>query len=451
MFDVIVAGAGLAGWCAARTAAGLGRSVLLLERDGPGGGNSALSAGSFAFAETDLQGKLGIADTPSRLLQDLLSAATGTGDRALIELYAREQRETYHWLVARGIRFSHVQASPYQTVPRSHVTGMREALSRLRAPDADGELEFRSPARLFAATYDPERLTVAVSFTDGASGIHQAACRALILCTGGFSHSRELLSRFAPSLVEGIGGAPSSLGDGLKVGLALRAGMADMQHLSATFGTAASTEFPHWIMHPIYEGAIAVNAMGERFADESRSYKELGSLCLAQPGARAFQVFDQTVMDRAEEASPVRDFRGALQRGLLFPAATLEELAARACFPPGALESTIRQYNADVQQGDDHAFGRRHLVGRLGRPIGLDSPPYYLYPCSARVVSTYAGLKLDTNMNVVDEDEAPIPWLFAAGDVTGGFHGRTYVSGTGLGKAAVFGRVAGRQASLLAR
>jgi fumarate reductase flavoprotein subunit len=37
----------------------------------------------------------------------------------------------------------------------------------------------------------------------------------------------------------------------------------------------------------------------------------------------------------------------------------------------------------------------------------------------------------------------PIPGLFAAGEVVGGFHGAAYLSGTGLGKAGVLGRVAG--------
>ena len=35
----------------------------------------------------------------------------------------------------------------------------------------------------------------------------------------------------------------------------------------------------------------------------------------------------------------------------------------------------------------------------------------------------------------------------AAGEVVGGLHGAGYLTGTGLGKAAVFGRVAGREAA----
>jgi fumarate reductase flavoprotein subunit len=42
----------------------------------------------------------------------------------------------------------------------------------------------------------------------------------------------------------------------------------------------------------------------------------------------------------------------------------------------------------------------------------------------------------------------PIPGLYAAGEAVGGFHGASYQSGTALGKALIFGRIAGRQAAM---
>jgi succinate dehydrogenase/fumarate reductase flavoprotein subunit len=36
--------------------------------------------------------------------------------------------------------------------------------------------------------------------------------------------------------------------------------------------------------------------------------------------------------------------------------------------------------------------------------------------------------------------------LFAAGEVTGGFHGAGYMTGSSLGKCAVFGRIAVQEA-----
>jgi fumarate reductase flavoprotein subunit len=50
-------------------------------------------------------------------------------------------------------------------------------------------------------------------------------------------------------------------------------------------------------------------------------------------------------------------------------------------------------------------------------------------------------------MQVKNVFGAPIDGLYAAGEVVGGFHGAGYMSGSSLGKAAIFGRIAGQQAA----
>ena len=41
------------------------------------------------------------------------------------------------------------------------------------------------------------------------------------------------------------------------------------------------------------------NLNGRRFANESMSYKTLGEICLEQPKAVGFQIFDQKIMDQS--------------------------------------------------------------------------------------------------------------------------------------------------------
>jgi fumarate reductase flavoprotein subunit len=50
-------------------------------------------------------------------------------------------------------------------------------------------------------------------------------------------------------------------------------------------------------------------------------------------------------------------------------------------------------------------------------------------------------------MEVLDVFEEKIPGLYAAGEILGGFHGRSYLSGSALAKAAISGRIAGRSAA----
>jgi fumarate reductase flavoprotein subunit len=51
---------------------------------------------------------------------------------------------------------------------------------------------------------------------------------------------------------------------------------------------------------------------------------------------------------------------------------------------------------------------------------------------------------------VLDVFGEPIDRLFAAGEVVGGFHGAAYMTGSSLGKGAIFGRIAGRNAAAAA-
>jgi fumarate reductase flavoprotein subunit len=56
-------------------------------------------------------------------------------------------------------------------------------------------------------------------------------------------------------------------------------------------------------------------------------------------------------------------------------------------------------------------------------------------------------LAVDENMHVLTTN-GKIPGLYAAGEIVGGFHGAAYHSGTAIGKALIFGRIAGRNAAL---
>lgn len=99
-------------------------------------------------------------------------------------------------------------------------------------------------------------------------------------------------------------------------------------------------------------------------------------------------------------------------------------------------------YNAAVGAGETPAFGRRHLVHQHGALRSIARPPFYAYPSTAAVFGTYCGVKVDAQMRVHDVFGAPIDGLLAAGEMVGGLHGAAYMTGSALGKAAIFGRLA---------
>lgn len=57
------------------------------------------------------------------------------------------------------------------------------------------------------------------------------------------------------------------------------------------------------------------------------------------------------------------------------------------------------------------------------------------------------GLEIDLECHVLDKDGKVIPGLFAAGEVTGGIHGKNRLGGNALVDIHVFGRIAGETAA----
>ncbi len=123
-----------------------------------------------------------------------------------------------------------------------------------------------------------------------------------------------------------------------------------------------------------------------------------------------------------------------------------EELAVKIGVPPRTLREIIERYNRDVAAGKDTEFGRVTLAGGTGRTVRIETTPFYAYASRAQLPATYGGIVVDENMRVLNRQGA-IPGLFAAGEIVGGFHGAGYMSGTGVAKAVIFGRIAGRNAA----
>ncbi len=450
--DLIVVGAGMAGFCCAIEAASLGASVILLEKEPEPGGSSRLSGGSFAFAGTDQQRAVGIEDDTARMLDDLRRVGRHKNNEALLRAFGEEQFACYRWLESLGFAFGPPKVASGQSVPRTHradPVGMFVLLEEAAVGTGRVRLIRRTAATRLLRDEACHGVT-GVLAEQGQRSLAIRADRGVVLTTGGFMRSEALLANFAPGQ-EGalrMGGAGCT-GDGLRMAWQLGADFCDMGYIRGTFGIhpGAGPE-DHHFLHSIYMGAVAVNRHGRRFVDESLSYKLLGDACLRQPGAIGFQILDQRVMERSTSDGSSFDLDAELRKGRLIEAPSLEALAERLGIDAVGLAATLERYNADIARGEDREFGRTSLSSGWGRPARIDRTPFYGYPTRSAVVGTYCGLVVDAQLRVHDVFGAAIPNLMAAGHVTGGFHGAGYMTGTALSKAAVFGRLAGRAALL---
>jgi tricarballylate dehydrogenase len=197
---------------------------------------------------------------------------------------------------------------------------------------------------------------------------------------------------------------------------------------------------------------VLINAAGERFLDEGAdfrnyTYAKYGREVLRQPRQFAWQVFDAKVAHLLRDEYRIRQVTKVT-------AQSLEELCAKLEDTDGARAlETLTAYNAAVRT--DTPFDPNVKDGRraeLPTPKSnwantLDTPPFEAYAVTCGITFTFGGLRIDPlSAQVLDVDLAPIPGLYAAGELVGGLFYENYPGGTGLMAGAVFGRLAGTSA-----
>lgn len=442
--DILVLGAGVAGHCAAISAAERGLKVCLIEKTAAHGGSSLHAAG-YVFAGTEDQAQAGVEDNADDFAEDMRAEYDGRATPPLLDLLTRRQLETYDFLRRNGVRFTLLPKA--NGIARGHISANGKSVDVLhRAALNIPGLQYRSGYSAIRLITENGRVAGAeLSRADQIVRIH--AAQGVVLATGGFSRSLELLGRFAPRLVDAAKhGGLGNEGDGLKMALALGAALSDTDHITGSLGgltrnyrdddrAEEHAAFPP-LLFAFGFGAIAVDRTGNRFADESLGYKVLGDRVLDLPGRVAFQIFDDHAFTSTGTGGATTNMLEALRQGYLYRADTIAELANLIAVDADSLTSTITAYNEDARRGTDSRFGRRNS-------LPIDQPPFYGAPTRNLVTATYGGLAVDESMRVLDQLGQPIAGLFAAGEVVGGFHGPVYVSGTAMTKAALSGLVAG--------
>jgi succinate dehydrogenase/fumarate reductase flavoprotein subunit len=200
-----------------------------------------------------------------------------------------------------------------------------------------------------------------------------------------------------------------------------------------------------------------VNEHGRRFVAEQGSDTVLKAL-VQQPHSRAFLIFDDDgKLEFAVAGTDWADFL-RIERfifsnpDITIKANTIDELAAKAGMRPGELNRTIARWNKMLEDGEDLDFGRfsksKGTLGGTGRelPRAVLRAPFYavaVYPITRK---SMGGVVTDLQSRVLRGDGAPIPGLYAIGEVTGfnGFNGKAALEGTFIAPAMLQGRLVGR-------
>ena len=122
--DVVIAGAGASGLCAAIMARDQGASVLVIEQNHDIGGHAMVSGGRIPLGGgTRLQEKFGVTDSADQVYLDhtsLKNEELRFSDRDLVRVWADENAATFNFLLDNGVKFDEVMPTLVNegTVPR---------------------------------------------------------------------------------------------------------------------------------------------------------------------------------------------------------------------------------------------------------------------------------------------------------------------------------------------
>ena len=450
-YDMVIVGAGGGGLMAAHYAAEAGLKAVVLEKLSFAGGSSAVCGGALSIADTPYQREKGIKDSDELFVKEMLKVGKNVNDPELVKAHVKSVKEVFNFIDnVLKVKPKTVTAVSGMSVPRAH---SYYPPSNLIEHILDYITKEQKVPVLFSTKV--ERLVWGKGRVCGVRAVQNGktvfieAKKGLLLATGGFQYNKALMVKYNPLMakVRPQGGAGAT-GDGLLMAQAYGADVLDTQYIKATFGYQLTEKYPHSV-HGYYSGAVIVNHAGKRFVNESISYKLLSDAALAQPDDFTFQLFDEAIRAKRSKESPrnaqVLDtpaMREGKDTDYCFVGQTLEEVAKKAGVDPKGLVETVKQYNADVDAGRDSLFGRTSLTSGFGKMMKIEKPPFFLYPSEPRCIATYCGMKIDVNARVIDVFGDPIPGLYACGECTGGVHGAAYMTGTAIGKAFSFGRLA---------
>jgi tricarballylate dehydrogenase len=489
-YDVIVVGGGNAALCAALAASEQGAKVALLERapEEKRGGNSRFTGGGFRMVHHGAQDikrvvpDLSDADiartdfgeySAETYLDDLGRITQYYIDPDLAETLVRSSTDTVHWLMGRGVKF----LPNYGRQAYNHEGRFRFFGGVVIYANGGGaglvESEYKAAAKHGVVVRYGVRATTLVCGKNGVEGIRtlvggteeMISARSVVLACGGFESNREWRSRYlGPGWdMAKVRGTRYNTGDGIRMALDIGAqsyGQWSGAHAVAweryasDYGDADgqhSAGYRH-----SYPFGLMVNANGERFVDEGAdfrnyTYAKYGRAVLAQPDNFAWQIFDsQTLYLLRDEYK----MRGATK----VRADSLEELVNKMQdVNPAGFSKTIQEYNAAVKR--DVKFDPNIKDGKCTVGLALnksnwantfEKPPFEAYSVGCGITFTFGGLKIDIAGHVLDIEDAPIPGLFAAGELVGGLFYFNYPGSAGLMAGAVFGRIAGNSAGKFA-
>ncbi len=453
--DVVVVGAGGAGFATAITAAEAGKKVVLIEKLGIVGGDTLLSGGAMAVPGNWFQAKDGIEDSVEKMAEDMIVGGDHVGDPELVNVICEGAYDAMKWLTFEG----GVAWQPYErffgghSVARSLIPEGNEGSGIICKLDKRAEgLKNLTVCRNVKAESLVQNASGAVCGLKASNTLtgeeYEFTCGAVVLAAGGFGSNVEMRMQYNADMDEKILSTDSvgATGDGHTMAAAIGANLIDMQYIQTYPTCDTQTGALLYVGNMRLENrAICFNKEGDRFVEEMERRDVISNAIKKQTDGVGYMIFNQEGADATDVLQVnASEYDGLVARGQLVKADTVAEACAPFGIDADELQKTLDKWNGYCQQGSDPDFNYRAKM----HPI--EGGPYYILAYKPSVHYTMGGLHINTDAQVLDNDGKPIAGLYAAGEQAGHKMGTNRLGSCSITDVIVFGRVAGKNAAIIA-
>lgn len=441
-YDVIIVGFGGAGMTAAIEAKDAGMNPVILEKMPMAGGNTSKASAGLNASETSVEKAQGVTDSNDKFYEETLKGGGGTNDKELLRYFVDHSAAAVDWLAQNDIVLDNLTTTGGMSVSRTHrphdgsavgaylVKGLEENISKRDIPvfvNSDVTKINEKDGKVSGVEVKIEGET------------KQVDSKAVVVTTGGFGANQKMIAKYRPDLKDYVTtNAAGSTGDGIEMISTLGGALVDMDKIQIHPTVFQKTGY--LVSESIRgEGAILVNKEGNRFFNEMDTRDKVSAAELKQDGKYAYAIFGEGTKDKVKAVDQY------ISKNMVVEADNVEELAKKLDIKPEELNATVTKWNKAVADKKDSEFGR--TTGMTNDISGK----VYAIKVAPGIHHTMAGVKINTQTQVLKEDGQPIKGLYAAGEVTGGLHGGNRIGGNAVADIIIFGRQAGQESAKYAK
>ena len=430
-YDVVVIGAGGAGFSAAIEAKNAGANVVLLEKMPAVGGNSLISGAEMNAAKNWVQPKLGINDdSPELHAEDTYKGGDMKGDMNVIKVMTHNA----------------LDAAKRALIPVGH-TGT-EFITKFQAKADELGIPVITNMKAEELIKDKSGRVVGVKATMNGASYTFNAKGGVVLATGGFGANPEMVKKYNPKIDERFKttDAPGTTGEALYMAERAGAQLVNMGYIQTYPICDPISGVIELIADARFDGAIMLNQEGKRFVEELQRRDVLSEAILKQTGGYCWVLWNDKIgsISNTVKEHPT-EYEAFTKQGIM---ATCDDLKCVADFtkiPFDSLKGTVNRVSSMTGKGNDKDFNHRSGL------VDMTQGKYYVIKAVPSVHHTMGGVRINEKAQALTAEGKAIPGLWAAGEVTGVTHGTNRLGGNAYTDIIVFGRIAGKAAAEAAK